>query len=84
VAPVCTAGAGGDKDEELQRVGAQLLAVQPEDSAHARCRSLWRHAVVAIAVDLVVCLVLFAAWLGYISLRGIQVILQAKQTICSK
>ncbi|XP_062207635.1 phytolongin Phyl1.1-like [Phragmites australis] len=60
LAPLCAVGAGGEKDEEPQRVGAQRRAVRAEESA----RSWWRHAVVVIGVDVVVCLVLFAVWMG--------------------
>uniref|UniRef100_A0A0A9GB15 Longin domain-containing protein n=1 Tax=Arundo donax TaxID=35708 RepID=A0A0A9GB15_ARUDO len=56
--PVCADGAGVEKDEEPQLVGARLRAVQPEESAW------WRQAVVVIGVDVVVCLVLFAVWMG--------------------
>ena len=63
--PVCAADAGGEKDEEHQRAGAQRRALQPGgESARARWRSWWRHAVVVIGVDVVVCLVLFAVWMG--------------------
>jgi len=65
MAPVCAADAGGEKDEEHQRAGAQRRALQPGgESARARWRSWWRHAVVVIGVDVVVCLVLFAVWMG--------------------
>ncbi|CAO1942478.1 unnamed protein product [Urochloa humidicola] len=61
LAPVCAADAGGEKDEEHQR----RRAVQPgQESARSGWRSWWRHAVVAIGVDVVLCLVLFAVWMG--------------------
>jgi hypothetical protein len=65
LAPVCPAGACGEQDEEP---GAQLRAVQQEEGAQPRrpswCRSWRRHATIAIGVDVVVCLVLFAVWTG--------------------
>ncbi|PUZ53706.1 hypothetical protein GQ55_5G072000 [Panicum hallii var. hallii] len=65
MAPACAADAGGEKDEEHQRAGAQRRAVQPgRESARPGWRSWWRHAVVVIGVDVVVCLVLFAVWMG--------------------
>ncbi|KAK8454153.1 hypothetical protein SEVIR_5G405500v4 [Setaria viridis] len=65
LAPVCAADAGGEKDEEHQRAGAQRRAVQPDRaSARPGWRSWWRHAVVVIGVDVVLCLVLFAVWMG--------------------
>ncbi|OEL13853.1 hypothetical protein BAE44_0025126 [Dichanthelium oligosanthes] len=67
LAAVYAADAGGDKDEEHQRAGAQRRAVHPDrESARPvwRWRSWWRHAVVVIGVDVVLCLVLFAVWMG--------------------
>ncbi|CAL4946344.1 unnamed protein product [Urochloa decumbens] len=66
LAPVCAAeDAGGEKDEEHQRGGARRRAVQQgQESARPGWRSWWRHAVVVIGVDVVVCLVLFAVWMG--------------------
>jgi splicing factor 3B subunit 4 len=62
LAPVCAAAdADGEKDEEHQ----QRRAVQPgQESARPWWRSWWRHAVVVIGVDVVVCLVLLAVWMG--------------------
>nr|CAB3474971.1 unnamed protein product [Digitaria exilis] len=66
LAPVCAADAGDEKDGENQRAGAPRRAVR-QDRGSARAgwwRSWWRHAVVVIGVDVVVCLVLFAVWMG--------------------
>ncbi|XP_062181660.1 phytolongin Phyl1.1-like [Phragmites australis] len=64
LAPVCAVGAGGEKGEEAPRIGARHRAVQPEESAQPGRLSWWRHSVVVIGVDVVVCLVLFAVWMG--------------------
>ncbi|KAL6616477.1 hypothetical protein ACP70R_038747 [Stipagrostis hirtigluma subsp. patula] len=64
LAPACT---GGEKDEEHQPqlLGApQHRGVQPEESARPGWRAWWRQAVVVIGVDVVVCLLLFAVWMG--------------------
>ncbi|PWZ10209.1 Splicing factor 3B subunit 4 [Zea mays] len=61
LAPVC------EKDEEEhQRAGERRRALQPEESASALpgWRPWWRHASVVIVVDVVLCLVLFAVWMG--------------------
>lgn len=62
LAPVC------EKDEEeRQRAGERRRAfLQPEESASALpgWRPWWRHASVVIVVDVVLCLVLFAVWMG--------------------
>ncbi|CAO1946762.1 unnamed protein product [Urochloa humidicola] len=61
LAPVCAADAGGEKGEGHQR----RRAVQPvQESERSGWRSWWRHAMVAIGVDVVLCLVLFAVWMG--------------------
>ncbi|CAO2195440.1 unnamed protein product [Urochloa humidicola] len=67
LAPVCAEDAGGGEkeDEEHHRVGARRRAVETgRESARSGWRSWWRHAVVVIGVDVVVCLVLFAVWMG--------------------
>ncbi|KAL6840157.1 hypothetical protein ACP4OV_029967 [Aristida adscensionis] len=64
LAPVCAVAAGVEKDHP-RLVGAQQRAgVRPEGSAPPGWRSWRRHAVVVIGVDVVVCLVLFAVWMG--------------------
>jgi hypothetical protein len=62
--PVCPVGAAGEKDEEPGRVGARPRSVQEVESAQPMRSSWWRHVAIAIAVDVVVCLVLFAVWMG--------------------
>ncbi|KAJ1286470.1 hypothetical protein BS78_03G354400 [Paspalum vaginatum] len=52
LAPVC------EKEEEQERAGEQRRAVHPG------WRAWWRHAVAVIGVDVVLCLVLFAVWMG--------------------
>lgn len=51
-------------EDHHRRAGEQPRAVQPGEIAHPRWRSWWRHAVVVIGVDVVLCLVLFAVWMG--------------------
>ncbi|KAK3162627.1 hypothetical protein QOZ80_1BG0091730 [Eleusine coracana subsp. coracana] len=60
-------GASKDEDEPVPVGAQQFRAVQAEESGQASSswwRTWRRHAVVAIAVDVVVCLVLFAVWMG--------------------
>ncbi|KAK3166129.1 hypothetical protein QOZ80_1AG0041820 [Eleusine coracana subsp. coracana] len=60
-------GASKDEDEHVPMGAQQFRAVQAEESEQASSswwRTWRRHAVVAIAVDVVVCLVLFAVWMG--------------------
>ncbi|WVZ67982.1 hypothetical protein U9M48_016981 [Paspalum notatum var. saurae] len=52
LAPVC------EKEEEQERAGEQRRAVHPG------WRAWGRHAVVVVGVDVVLCLVLFAVWMG--------------------
>jgi splicing factor 3B subunit 4 len=54
LAPAC------EKDEDHQRAGERRRALQPGESALPG----WRHAAVVIVVDVVLCLVLFAVWIG--------------------
>ncbi|XP_066315483.1 phytolongin Phyl1.1-like [Miscanthus floridulus] len=58
LAPAC------EKDEDHQRAGERRRALQPGESALPGWRSWWRHAAVVIVVDVVLCLVLFAVWMG--------------------
>lgn len=63
--PLASYSGENEKDEEPLPLGEeQLRAAQAEESAQARRRSWWRHAAVVIVVDVVVCLVLFAVWMG--------------------
>ena len=54
LAPAC------EKDEDHQRAGERRRALQPGENALPG----WRHAAVVIVVDVVLCLVLFAVWMG--------------------
>lgn len=53
-----------EKGEERQRAGERRRALQPGESALPGWRSWSRHATVVIVVDVVLCLVLFAVWMG--------------------
>lgn len=53
-----------EDEEEHQSGGERRRAVQPGESALPGWRSWWHHAAAVIVVDVVLCLVLFAVWMG--------------------